>query len=227
MDFYQKLIQNTAVEAQGMYAIPILHNGAQGNISHTGYLSFLGESYHLATQLAPLIDACQKRLKPEQLIAGNDFDILRAEKFRYPELLLNDIRHAGGDADAVQQSQANLHTELMIAYSWDAVQRGNPLGLLSLIHVLDFTCIAIAQRAAANIALKLDLPEAAFSYLHKFTANNPTVISLRRLLNQVTATDDQRALCHTTRAFYLLYGNIFYNLPYQSLTTNHCKQSQQ
>ena len=225
MTFYQQHIHNTELEAQGMYAIPILHNGAQGNISHTDYLNFLGESYHLATQLVPLLNACQQRLETGQLSTGNDFNTLRTEKAFYAGLLLNDIRHAGGDIDAVQHSQARLHTELMIAYSWDAVQRGNPLGLLSMIHVLDYTCIALAQRAAANIETRIGLPKRAFGYLRKFTAGNPTIISMRRLFNQITRTEDQQAVCHYTRAFYLLYGNIFYNLSYESLPIVNYRQS--
>jgi len=222
MAFYQKLTHNTDLEAQGLYAIPILYNGTLGNINLETYLNFLTESYHIATQLEPLLSVFEQRLDPKLRHQDDNIDNIRIEKNHYAEYLLDDIRHAGGDSRQVMQSHPGLHTELMIAYSWDTVQRGNPLGLLGLLHVLDYTCLALAQKAASNIASKLELPDMAFTYMHKFTADSPAIISLCRLIDQVNDPRDQQTLCHYTKAFYLLYGNIFYNLPYQTPATDCC-----
>ena len=87
MAFYQNLRHNTTVEAQGVYASPILHSGAEGNISLSTCLNFLSES-------------CQLRPGAEQSATNDVLNTLRTEKQSYTDILLNDIRNADSDAGA-------------------------------------------------------------------------------------------------------------------------------
>jgi heme oxygenase len=136
-----------------------------------------------------------------------------AEEIGHEEWILNDIAAAGGDAAAVRASQPELPAELMVAYAYDLVNRGNPAGFFGMVFVLEGTSVALALMAADRIQQALDLPGKAFSYLRSHgTLDQEHTKHLAELLEQMDAADQQEVV-RCARIFYRLYGDIFRALP--------------
>jgi len=126
---------------------------------------------------------------------------------------LNDIDAAGGNASAVRLSRPDLPAELMVAYAYDLIQRGNPAGFFGMVFVLEGTSVAIALMAADRIQQALNLPDKAFSYLRSHgTLDQEHTKHLAILVDQMTPEDQQEVL-RCAKVFYHLYGAIFRALP--------------
>jgi heme oxygenase len=127
--------------------------------------------------------------------------------------ILADIAAAGGDADAVRASRPELPAELMVAYAYDLISRGNPAGFFGMVFVLEGTSVALASTAADRIQHALGLPNQAFSYLRSHGAlDQEHTKHLATLLEQMTP-EDQGEVTRSARVFFRLYGDIFRALP--------------
>ena len=214
MSFYQQLQQATASERAQLQAAPIIADVFAGQISISQYIAFLTEAYHHVKHTLPLLMACGSRL-PERL------EWLRTavaeyieEECGHQEWILNDIKACGGDAEAVRHGQPALATELMVAYAYDTISRGNPAGFFGMVQVLEGTSIALATQAAARIAETLQLPPKAFSYLNSHgSLDIKHVQFFEGLMARISEPADQAAIIHAANVFYRLYGDIFRSLP--------------
>ena len=213
MPFYEDLITATASERARLFAAPIVADCLQGRVSPESYLAFLGQAYHHVRHTTPLLMALGGRL-PERLAW-----LRRAvaeyieEEIGHEEWILNDIAAAGGDPRAVRTSRPDLPAEVMVAYAYDLIARGNPAGFFGMVFVLEGTSVALALTAADRIQQELGLPNKAFSYLRSHgTLDQEHTKHLADLVNQMTP-DDQAEVLRCARVFYRLYGDIFRALP--------------
>lgn len=218
MAFYETLATATATERDYLLGAPIVSACLRGEVSRTSYLAFLGQAYHHVRHTTPLLMTLGGRL-PERLAW-----LRRAvaeyieEEIGHEEWILNDIAAAGGDAEAVRQSRPDLPAELMVAYAYDLIQRGNPAGFFGMVFVLEGTSVALALTAADRIQQALGLPNAAFSYLRSHgTLDQEHTRHLADLLDKMTP-DDQAEVLRAARVFYKLYGDIFRALPVEERT---------
>lgn len=213
MSFYEHLIEATASQRNTLLSAPIITDCLQGRVSLDGYRAFLGQAYHHVRHTTPLLMSVGARL-PDRL------DWLRRpvaeyieEEIGHEEWILNDITAAGGDAAAVRNSQPDLPAELMVAYAYDRVNRGNPAGFFGMVFVLEGTSAALALMAADKIQHALGLPNAAFSYLRSHgTLDQEHTQHLARLVDRM-APEDQAEVLRCARVFYRLYGDVFRALP--------------
>jgi long-chain acyl-CoA synthetase len=213
MPFYERLIAGTAAERTQLLAVPIIADCLEGRASHEAYLAFLGQAYHHVQHTTPLLMSLGGRL-PERLawLRGAVAEYI-AEEIGHEEWILRDIAAAGGDADAVRASRPDLPAELMVAYAYDLIDRGNPAGFFGMVFVLEGTSVALALTAADRIQEALGLPDSAFSYLRSHGAlDQEHTRHLAALLDRFT-TDDQAEVMRCARNFYRLYGDIFRALP--------------
>jgi pyrroloquinoline quinone (PQQ) biosynthesis protein C len=135
------------------------------------------------------------------------------EELGHQEWILNDIAACGHDKESVRNSRPNPATELMVAYAYDTVFRVNPLGFFGMVHVLEGTSIATADNAATAIQNALFLPDKAFSYLRSHGAlDQDHVKFFEGLMNRIDDPLAQQQIIHSTKMFYLLYGDIFWSL---------------
>lgn len=214
MKFYSQLQDETKQARDEMLEIPFLQAGAAGKISLDSYIAFLTQAYHHVKHTIPLLMACGGRL-PERLewlreAIGEYIE----EEMGHQEWILNDIRNCGADAESVRNGEPAPATELMVAYAYDTIQRGNPIGFFGMVQVLEGTSIALATQAAKALQQSLQLPEIAFSYLYSHgTLDIGHVDFFKSLMNRVDNTDDQKAIIHCAKMMYMLYGNIFRQLP--------------
>ncbi|HEX8979115.1 MAG TPA: iron-containing redox enzyme family protein [Parasulfuritortus sp.] len=210
MPFYDRLIAATATERAGLQAVPIIRRALAGDVSRDEYLAFLGQAYHHVKHTVPLLMACGARL-PERLGWLREA-VARyiEEEIGHEEWILDDIAAAGGDPDAVRQSRPLPATELMVAYAYHTIDRGNPAGFFGMVHVLEGTSVALAHQAAGAIQQRLQLPADAFRYLTSHgSVDQDHIRFLEDLLNRLDDTEAQAAVTHSAGMFFGLYGDIF------------------
>ena len=213
MPFYEELAAATSAERAYLLSSPIIVNCLRGDVSRESYLAFLGQAFHHVRHTTPLLMALGGRL-PERLAwlrrpVAEYID----EEIGHEEWILNDIAAAGGDADAVRKSRPGLPAEVMVAYAYDLVNRGNPAAFFGMVFVLEGTSVAMALNAADCIQQSLGLPGTAFSYLRSHgTLDQEHTRHLAELVEKMTP-EDQADVVHAAKVFFRLYAEIFRALP--------------
>jgi pyrroloquinoline quinone (PQQ) biosynthesis protein C len=213
MSLFEQITAETQLARADFARIPIVERALAGAVDRHEYLAFLGQAYHHVRHTVPLLMACGARL-PERL------DWLRAtvaeyvsEELGHEQWILDDIAAAGGDPEAVRIARPLPATELMVAYAYDLIARGNPAGLFGMVFVLEGSSVALATRAADAIRRRLGLPRAAFRYLTSHgSLDQEHIRVLQGLLDRFDDPDDRAAVAHATTMFYRLYGDIFRSL---------------
>lgn len=213
MSFYEQLIEATQAQRDTLLSAPVIADCLQGRVGLESYLAFLGQAYHHVRHTTPLLMSVGARL-PERLAwLRRPVAEYIEEEIGHEEWILNDIAAAGGDAAAVRASRPELPAELMVAYAYDLVNRGNPAGFFGMVFVLEGTSVALALLAADKIQRSLKLPDAAFSYLRSHgTLDQEHTQHLASLVNAMTP-EDQAEVLRCARVFYRLYGDVFRGLP--------------
>lgn len=213
MSFYETLTAATAADRERLFSAPIIADCLQGRVSSESYQAFLSQAFHHVRHTTPLLMLLGGRL-PERLAwLRKAVAEYIEEEIGHEEWILNDIAAAGGDADAVRASHPELPAEVMVAYAYDLVNRGNPAGFFGMVFVLEGTSVALALTAADRIQQALNLPNKAFSYLRSHgTLDQEHTKHLANLVNAMTP-EDQAEVLRCARIFYKLYGDIFRALP--------------
>jgi pyrroloquinoline quinone (PQQ) biosynthesis protein C len=215
MTFYETLLKETEKERNELMALPLIQQGAAGNISLQTYIGFLTQAYHHVKHTTPLLMACGSRLPGHYEWLRTAIGEYIEEEMGHQEWVLNDIEACGADKEAVRASKtlnssASLATEVMVAYAYDMIQRVNPIGFFGMVLVLEGTSTAVATQAGETMMHSLNLPKKAFSYLLSHGSLDISHVSFyESLVNQISNPDDQACLIHSAKIFYKLYGDIF------------------
>lgn len=213
-EFYDRLLAQTEAERAGLLAIPYVQHGWRGELSLHSYLAFLGQAYHHVKHTTPLLMACGSRVAHDKEWLRDAMAGYVAEELGHQEWILNDIGACGGDAEQVRREPAGMAAELMVAYAYHTVDRGNPVGFLGMVLVLEGTSVRLATEAAQNLKRTLGLPQAAFSYLSSHGSLDVSHMAFYRgLVNRLEDSADQERVIHCARRFYKLYGDVFRGLP--------------
>ena len=214
MTFHDRLLASTAEEREALLATPIIQGTLRGEVSLASYLAFLAEAYHHVRHTASLLAACKARLPQRLAWLAPELDHYIAEETGHDEWILDDVAACGGDAAAVRRGRPQPATELMVAYAYDTIARGNPAGFFGMVLVLEGTSVALALNAAERIQQALGLPDAAFSYLRSHgELDREHTAHFARLMNLLDDPADRQAVIHAARMFYRLYGDVFRSLP--------------
>jgi pyrroloquinoline quinone (PQQ) biosynthesis protein C len=210
MPFHDRLIAATAAERDQMLMIPLIQRALAGDVSLPEYQCFLQQAYHHVKYTVPLLMACGARL-PERLgWLRSAIAKYIEEEIGHEEWILDDIEAAGGDPERTRTMSPLPATELMVAYAYDTINRGNPAGFFGMVLVLEGTSVNLAHRAAGAIQQRLKLPDTAFRYLTSHgSVDLEHIRFLESLMNRLDQADDQNAVTHAARMFFRLYGDIF------------------
>ena len=213
--FFAQLVRETAEARTGLVGAPIIQGCLQGRVSLPSYVAFLTEAYHHVRHTVPLLRACKAALPPHHAAWLDEaMDEYIEEEAGHDEWILDDIAACGFDAEAVRHGRPAHATEVMVAYAYDLIARGNPLGFFGMVHVLEGTSVALALQAADQIQAHLRLPDRAFSYLRSHgTLDVEHTAHFAQLMDRIDAPADRAAIVHAARAFYRLYGDVFRGLP--------------
>lgn len=211
MRFYQQLIEQTQAEREYLLGAPLIQRCLQQqSFTLAEYQAFLTEAYHHVKHTVPLLMAVGSRLSSAQEYYREAIAEYIEEELGHQEWVLNDIAATGADKELVRHGQPRLATELMVAYAYDTVLRGNPLAFFGMVLVLEGTSVNLATGAADIIQQQLQLPNKAFSYLRSHGSLDIEHLSFfEKLMNTISDAADQQAIVHAAKVFYQLYGNIF------------------
>ncbi len=215
MNFHARLIAETTEARNAFLRIPIIQGVLQrGEVSLPSYLAFLTEAYHHVRHTVPLLAACRAALPAHHAWLHEPLSEYIEEEAGHDEWILDDIAACGADAEAVRHGRPAAATELMVAYAYDGIARGNPLAFFGMVHVLEGSSVALALNAADAIQKPLGLPDSAFSYLRSHgTLDQEHTAHFALLMDAITDPADQEAIVHAARMFYRLYGDVFRELP--------------
>jgi len=215
MAFYDELLAATTQERNALMSLPLITQGAAGNISMQTYIAFLTQAYHHVKHTTPLLMTCGGKLPGEYEWLRTAVGEYIEEEMGHQEWILNDIEVCGADKEAVRLSKtaetsASQATEFMVSYAYDMINRVNPAGFFGMVLVLEGTSIEVATQAGEKLMTSLKLPKSAFSYLLSHGSLDISHVSFyESLMNQVTDKQDQAMIIHSAKNFYKLYGDIF------------------
>ncbi len=213
MNFHEQLARATAPDREFLLAAPVIQRALAGDVTREVYVAFLTQAYHHVRHTVPLLMAVGSRVPDRHAWLRDAILHYLEEETGHDEWILNDIARAGGDRAAAAASEPAVATEAMVAYAYDTVMRGNPLGFFGMVHVLEGTSVALALNAADRIQKTLDLPVNAFTYLRSHgELDKEHINDLARILERFTDEDDRAAVVRCARGIYWLYGNVFRGL---------------
>ena len=210
MRFYQQLCRDSAHDREALLAVPLIRNALQGCILREEYLAFLTQAYSHVRHTVPLLMACGSRL-PQRLgwlrkAIAHYID----EEVGHDEWIQNDIAACGEDPNLVHTRGPSFETRLLVAYAYAVIDRGNPVGFLGMVHVLEGTSVAVASAAADSIQGALDLPDDAFTYLRSHgSLDLEHVDFFETLLDRLHDPNDQAVVMQVARDIYRLYADMF------------------
>jgi pyrroloquinoline quinone (PQQ) biosynthesis protein C len=212
--FYDDLLAATEAARSEFLEIDAIRRGMEGKVSLPTYVAFLTQAYHHVKHTVPLLMACGSRLPMEKEWMREAIAEYIEEETGHQEWILNDIATCGMDKEFVRNGSPDSSTELMVAYAWDSVQRGNPASFFGMVLVLEGTSVSLATVAAEKIQQSLGLPDTAFSYLVSHGALDISHMEFfEKLMNRIQEETDQRAIVHMANMMYRLYGDVFRSLP--------------
>lgn len=214
MNFYDTLQEATKADRQALFSVPVIQDALRGEIVTAQYVAFLGQAYHHVRHTVPLLMACGSRLDARHGWLRTAIAEYIDEEIGHEEWILSDIAACGADPEPVRRSRPLPATEMMVAYAYHQIDRGNPVGFFGMVHVLEGTSTALATNAAATIQLALGLPANALSYLNSHgSLDIEHVRFFEGLMNRLDDEGDRAAVIDCARMIYRLYGDMFRSLP--------------
>ncbi|GAA4791276.1 iron-containing redox enzyme family protein [Lysobacter hankyongensis] len=213
LPFHDRLLAETVRERNALIAIPIIQEALAGRIALDDYTAFLTQAFHHVRHTVPLLMACGGRLPARLEWLRTAVGEYIEEEMGHHEWILDDLQACGADRAAIAGGEPSEATELMIAYAYDTIARGNPVGFFGMVLVLEGTSVALATRAAETIEHTLGLPRNAFSYLRSHGDLDIEHTGFyEQLMNRLEHEDDRCAVIHAAKRFYKLYGDVFRTL---------------
>jgi pyrroloquinoline quinone (PQQ) biosynthesis protein C len=213
MTFHEQLARETAADRAFLLSAPVIRRCLSGEVTRPLYVAFLTQAYHHVRHTVPLLMAVGARLPDRHAWLREAVLHYLEEETGHDEWILNDIAAAGGDRAAAAASLPAVATEAMVAYAYDTVMRGNPVGFFGMVHVLEGTSVSLALQAADRIQAALDLPTRAFTYLRSHgELDKEHVNDLAAILARLDDAQDREAVLRCARGIYWLYGHVFRSL---------------
>lgn len=213
MLFYERLQKETQKDRDYLMSAPIIHRAMTQNVTLEDYAAFLLQAYHHVKHTTPLLMATGSKIDDSREWLRDAIAAYIEEELGHQEWILNDIEACGFNKERARNSRPNMSTELMVAYTYDSINRVSPLTFLGLVQVLEGTSVQIAELTAQHVQEHLDLPQQAFSYLHSHGKLDQEHIQFfEKMINQIVDDKEQDHIIHAAQRFYHLYGNILREL---------------
>lgn len=207
--FFARLEAETFRDRLRFLSIPQVRAGLAGDIDRGAYIAYLEQAWHHVRHTVPLLKAARDRLAHRADLAAA-LDEYVAEETGHEEWILADIDAAGGDAEAVRHSLPAPATRWMVEHAYDRIAQGNPVSFFGMVYVLESVSVALAQRGAAAVARRLDLPPGAFTYLTSHGAlDQDHMRFFAGLVNGLPDPADHAAIITMAREMFGLFGAVF------------------
>jgi pyrroloquinoline quinone (PQQ) biosynthesis protein C len=215
--FFEKLGVETQPARNAMLSAPILEACQAGTINQQQYIAFLTQAYHHVKHTVPLLMACGGRLPQELEWLRQALAEYIEEEQGHHEWILNDIKACGGDAEDVRNNRGSGKVspaiELMVAYLYHQIDRGNPMALFGMVWVLEGTSVGVGGQMARLIQSTLDLPDEAMSYLKSHSELDQQHIQFfAQIMDKIESPEDQWVIVESANMVYKLYGQMLAEL---------------
>lgn len=218
MTFFERLQRETEAERNALYAVPLVSDALKGAVTRESYIAYLTQAYHHVRHTTPLLMTAGGRLTQEQNDIRKAFAEYIEEEIGHEEWILNDIAACGADKEAARRSRPNRATELMVAYAYDSVTRGNPVSFLGMVFVLEGTSTSLATHAAEVLMQSLGLKRNCFSYLLSHGSLDIEHMKFfEALVNNIDSEDDRQAIIHMAKVMFGLFADMFRSIPHTAL----------
>jgi long-chain acyl-CoA synthetase len=212
--FYESLVMETAPQQGYLIATEQIQRGLAGAISLQTYLDYLAEAYHHVRHTVPLMQLVKSRLPEGREWLEEALNEYIAEESGHEEWILDDIRNAGGDAEAVRHSRPKMATEFMVSYAYDFINRVNPVGFFGMVFVLEGTSTKLATAGADSLMRSLNLKADCFRYLTSHGSIDLEHMNfLRDLMTRIERPEDKDAIIHMAQRMFILFANVFRSIP--------------
>jgi len=211
MSFYEELQTATAPDRSGFLSIPLIQNTVQKGASRELYIDFLTQAYHHVKHTYPLLALASVHTQDE---AYQDALVEYMDEERgHEKWILDDIRAMGGDAEAVRTGKPGQACQIMVGYTYYAIEWINPYAMLGSVHVLEGMSTMLADKAADAIQYSLAVPgKDGFSYLRSHGALDIEHVAFFKELANKIPSDAHAVIIETSKIIYRLYGDIFREL---------------
>jgi pyrroloquinoline quinone (PQQ) biosynthesis protein C len=219
LPFYDRLIAETERERVGFTSIPLITETLRSGASRELYVDFLTQAYHHVKQTFPELAFAAARTTDE---AYQDALVEYMEEERgHEKWILDDIEAMGGDAAAVKNGVPGIACQVMVGYTYYAIEWISPYAMLGSVHVLEGMSTLLADKAADAIQKSLgSRGKEGFSYLRSHGALDiEHVAFFKKLVNGITDAETQYIVIDASKVFYRLYGDIYHELE----TRHHVK----
>lgn len=211
--FFERLCAETAPARARLLSVPQLKAGLAGRISRDMYLGYLAQAYHHVRHTVPLMRLARSGLSAKPMLVEALDDYIEEEE-GHEQWILNDIRAAGGDADAVGPAPA---TARMVDHAYETIREGNPAAFFGMVFVLEGTSIALASHGAEAVRTSLGLPSSAFTYLTSHGAlDQDHMRFFETLVNGLDDRADEDAIIAMADDIFDLFGGIFAAIPMEN-----------
>ncbi len=207
--FFTELEAATTRQRMRFLAIPQVQAGLRGAISRQAYVDYLTQAWHHVRHTVPLLQAAREQLAHRGDLAAA-LDEYIAEETGHDEWILSDITAAGGNADAVRRSKPGPATRAMVDHAYDRIRSGNAVSFFGMVYVLESVSVALAQRGASAVAVRLGLPPEAFTYLTSHGAlDQDHMRFFAELVNGLSDPAERATITTMAQEMFGLFGRVF------------------
>lgn len=214
MTFFDTLQKSTEDNRAHVMQAPVFEAVRQGRFDRHSYTWFLTQAYHHVKHTVPLMMACAARLRQDQEWIRKALVHYIDDEYGHEQWILNDLAACGVDPKQASESTPDANIQLMVAWLYHQIDRGNPLAFFGMVHVLEGTSIAVATQTGQVVQKVLGLPKSAFSYLFSHGALDLEHFEFfKGLMEQITDPADQKAIIDSAAMVYRLYGNMLHSIP--------------
>lgn len=221
MSFYDRLIAETEKERIGFTSIPLIREAVRSGASRELYVDFLTQAYHHVKHTFPQLAFAATRTSDETY---QDALVEYMEEERgHEKWILADIAAMGGDAQTVKDGASGIACQVMVGYTYYAIEWISPYAMLGSVHVLEGMSTLLADKAADAIQRSLGSSKKdGFSYLRSHGALDiEHVAFFKTLVNGLTDTGTQKIVIDASKVFYRLYGDIYHELSTRHPVKSH------
>ncbi len=209
MQFYDRLVKETAPMRDVLMSVPQLQAALAGDISIETYRNYLAQAFHHVSHTVPFLMTMGSLLPLEKKWMFKPIIEYLEEEVGHEEWILNDIKAAGGDPEAVRYAKPSLATQSLVAYNYNYMRKHNPVGFFGMVFMLESTSTAIATKGAIAIKESLELPQTAFSYLASHGQLDIQHMSFyEKTVNSIQDKADQDAIIEVAQNTFLLFANV-------------------
>ena len=145
------------------------------------------------------------------------------EERGHEKWILNDIEAMGGNARTIRDGQAGIACQVMVGYTYYAIEWISPYAMLGSVHVLEGMSTLLADKAADAVQRSLaHRGKDGFTYLRSHGALDiEHVAFFKKLVNGINDPGTQQIVIDASKVFYRLYGDIYHELATRHPVKSH------